>query len=296
MQYFPAKSRFRQGFTLIELLVVIAIIGVLVGLLLPAVQQAREAARRTSCVNKFKQLALACHNFNDVNKEFPPGWILPTDLTRFGNGNYWGWGSLILPFMEENALYDRIDFTYQWLNAGNPNAGISLTPLASFQCPSDTMGPLNNKENNNGKSNYIGSFGNKPINGSHFNTTLNRGMFTRNTRIKIRQVTDGLSKTILLGERIGELKGTSDYKAGLWVGIRGGEGKPFCVVGRGPGSGTNVVNTVNGTNSWAMSISNHPGGANVANVDGSLAFLNDSISLTAYRYMIQFDDGQVIPE
>lgn len=290
---FGRKSSQQRGFTLIELLVVIAIIGVLVGLLLPAVQQAREAARRTSCVNNMKQLGLAIHNYKDVNKVLPAGWKRPADLTNFSYRNFWGWGTFILPFTEEAALYDQIDFDWQWVNVGNANAGISTTPLAGRCCPSDTMGLLNTKENNNGKSNYLGSFGNKPINSSNFTTAANRGVFTENSSVRFRDITDGTSQTIMLGERVGDRSGTN---AGLWVGVRSMDSKPYTAVGRGPGSATNVVNTVNGSNGWTLSVSNHPGGANVARVDGSVAFLTNSINVTAYRYMIQINDGQVIPE
>lgn len=275
----------------------IAIIGVLVGLLLPAVQQAREAARRTSCVNNLKQLALACHSYKDVNEVLPPGWAKPADTSRFPNGNFWGWGAFVLPFVEENALYDRIDFDLEWLRTGNANAGISLTPVSAFLCPSDTMGPLNTKENNNAKSNYLGSFGNKSLNSSHYTTSADRGVFTRNSQLRFRNITDGTSKTLLLGERIGETKNGVDYRAGLWAGIRGwGEDMPYLAVGRGPANATNIANTVNGLNSSTLSVSNHPGGSNVAKVDGSVEFLNDSINVTAYRYLIQIDDGQVIPD
>ena len=291
LMYTGENQRQRQAFTLIELLVVIAIIGVLVGLLLPAVQQAREAARRTSCVNNMKQLGLAIHNYKDVNKVLPAGWTKPADLTNFPNRNYWGWGAFILPFTEDSALYDQIDFGREWSNTGS--SSIPATPLAGRCCPSDTMGLLNSKENNSGKSNYLGSYGNKGINTANFTTTANRGVFTENSALRFRDITDGTSKSILLGERVGDRSGTN---AGLWAGARSMDTKPYTVVGRGPDSATNVVNTVNGSNGWALSVSNHPGGCNVAMVDGSVAFLNSSINVTAYQYMIQINDGQPIPD
>ena len=285
-----SPQRPRRGFTLIELLVVIAIIGVLVGLLLPAVQQAREAARRTSCVNNMKQLALAIHNYKDVNKVLPAGWRKPADLTNFSpSNNFWGWGAFILPFTEDSALYDQIDFDQAWINSGS--SSIPATPLAGRCCPSDTMGLLNTKENNSGKSNYLGSFGNKPLNTANFTTTANRGVFTENSALRFKDIVDGTSKTILLGERVGDRS-----KGGLWVGVRSMDSKPYTAVGRGPDSAGNVINTVNGSNQWTLSVSNHPGGANVAMVDGSVAFLTNSINVTAYRYMIQIDDGQAIPD
>ena len=285
----PSPQRPRRGFTLIELLVVIAIIGVLVGLLLPAVQQAREAARRTSCVNNMKQLGLAIHNYKDVSKVLPAGWTKPADVTNFPAGNFWGWGAFILPFTEDSALYDQIDFGREWSNTGS--SSIPATPLAGRCCPSDTMGLLNSKENNSGKSNYLGSFGNKGINPANYTTTANRGVFTENSALRFRDIVDGTSKTIMLGERVGDRS-----TGGLWVGVRSLPGRPYTAVGRGPGGPTEVINTVNGTNNWTLSVSNHPGGANVALVDGSVAFLNNSINVTAYQYMIEIADGQVIPD
>ena len=295
-----AKPRANRGFTLIELLVVIAIIGVLVGLLLPAVQQAREAARRTTCVNNMKQLGIACHNYKDVNKVLPPGWQKPTDLTNFSEGNYWGWGTFILPFMEETSLFDQIDFTAEYtVSSGGPNDGISANILTGYLCPSDASGPMGIEYVNHAKSNYIGSYGNKQIDlPANWSSTANRGVFTENRALKFRHITDGTSKTILLGERTGTPRNGSNYKAGLWAGPRllnNNIKRPEMAVGRGPGSSADLGNTVNGTSGWTLSVSDHPGGANVAKVDGSVAFLNDSINIDAYRWMIQIDDGQPIP-
>jgi prepilin-type N-terminal cleavage/methylation domain-containing protein/prepilin-type processing-associated H-X9-DG protein len=292
-------QRPRRGFTLIELLVVIAIIGVLVGLLLPAVQQAREAARRTSCNNKMKQLALACHNYKDVNGTLPPGWQKPTDLTNFPEGNYWGWGTLILPFVEEGSLFDRIDFTHEYTVNSSPNNGISATVLDGYLCPSDASSPMGISYSNHAKSNYLGSFGNKQINSANWSTTANRGVFWENSSLKFRHITDGTSNTILLGERTGTPRNGSNYTAGLWAGPRALNPSgvaPHTAVGRGPGTSTEIINTVNGSNPWTLSASDHLGGCNVAKVDGSVSFLNESININAYRWMIEIADGQVIPD
>jgi len=295
-----AKPRTNRGFTLIELLVVIAIIGVLVGLLLPAVQQAREAARRTTCVNNMKQLGIACHNYKDVNKVLPPGWQKPTDLTNFSEGNYWGWGTFILPFMEETSLFDQIDFTAEYSVNSGPNDGISANILTGYLCPSDASGPMGSQFVNHAKSNYIGSYGNKTMDDpDDWSSTANRGVFTENSALKFRHITDGTSKTILLGERTGTPRNGSNYTAGKWAGPRymnNNIKSPYTAIGRGPGNSLDAENTVNGTSSWTLSVSDHPGGANVAKVDGSVAFLNDSINIDAYRWMIQIDDGQVIPD
>ena len=126
----------RSGFTLIELLVVIAIIGVLVGLLLPAVQQAREAARRSSCSNKMKQQGLAMHNYADVYKEqFPVGWIgeYHDGEIHGDDGEGWGFASQLLPFMEQKNLHDLIDQTANVSAASNATARAVVVTHLSFR-------------------------------------------------------------------------------------------------------------------------------------------------------------------
>ena len=134
-----ANARF--GFTLIELLVVIAIIGVLVGLLLPAVQQAREAARRSACSNKMKQQGLAIHNFADVNPEtFPAGWVGEYENGEWhgDEGEGFGFASRMLPFIEENNVYKTINFDQQVSHSSN--AAARTTVISTFLCPSDSYG------------------------------------------------------------------------------------------------------------------------------------------------------------
>ncbi|WDI41313.1 DUF1559 domain-containing protein [Bremerella sp. P1] len=296
------RTSARVGFTLVELLVVIAIIGVLIALLLPAVQQAREAARRMQCTNNLKQLGLAVHNYHDTFGTLPAGWIRPSDRSNFQNNNFWGWSTLILPFIEQNSLHDKIDFKWEWVKTstlGNPNAGLSTNEINAYLCPSDITGGKNGKENDNGTSNYLGNYGNKSLNGSEYGTSADRGIFSRNSNVGLRDITDGTSNTILFGEKTGKTINGNNFRAGLWAGVRdndnGSGRKPFLCIGRGPGSATDYANGVNGTNTWTLAVSLHPGGANVSMSDGSVRFLPETINLNAYRFMTQRDDGKVIP-
>ena len=134
--------RFKRAFTLIELLVVIAIIAVLIALLLPAVQQAREAARRSQCRNNLKQLGIAMHNYHETHKKLPNGMASSDFKGVTGNGRGWGWSALILPFVDQQNIYNQINFS----RAPNDNTGAPNSNLAACQksfplmrCPTDTM-------------------------------------------------------------------------------------------------------------------------------------------------------------
>lgn len=141
------RSSVRKGFTLIELLVVIAIIAILIALLLPAVQQAREAARRTQCRNSLKQIGLALHNYHDVFNVFPPGWVTQYYQVATGEPTIWSWGAFLLPYLDQAPLYNtvspgtrRID---ENLALGGANAQALVTPLPVFRCASDVGPALN---------------------------------------------------------------------------------------------------------------------------------------------------------
>ncbi len=149
----PRSLRRSAGFTLIELLVVIAIIAILVALLLPAVQQAREAARRSSCKNNLKQLGLAVHNYHDTYRVLPPGYVTQENsVDAGGNGprSGWAWNAYILPFMEQGPLYDILQ-PGRTLASDAAATGASATamkqPLESFRCPSDVAPVLNSNAN-----------------------------------------------------------------------------------------------------------------------------------------------------
>ncbi|GAB5440033.1 MAG: DUF1559 domain-containing protein [Fuerstiella sp.] len=185
----------KRGFTLIELLVVIAIIAILIALLLPAVQQAREAARRTECKNKLKQIGLALHNYHDTHGTFPGS---PQSCAyHSGTRKCWeGWSGfgMILPFIEQANLYNRADFGAYWLR-GAANQSVARTEIPGFICPSDPNGKK--LTNNSGPTSYGLSAG--PA--SAWSLGRNGpGMFTFRSATRIRDVTDGTSNTILGSE------------------------------------------------------------------------------------------------
>jgi prepilin-type N-terminal cleavage/methylation domain-containing protein/prepilin-type processing-associated H-X9-DG protein len=227
----------RSGFTLVELLVVIAIIGVLVALLLPAVQAAREAARRSTCENNLKQIGLALHNFHDTKKYLPSSGRPPQ-----ANTLRYGVFTLLLPFMDQKAMWDRYDVTVSWSQPPNTNpGGVTGTRLPSYECPSspkhggildqipDTDGP-GAFPNSPGAAvgDYGASLGNDPslpsysggvlVQGSAATTsTPNRttnGMLPKNAQLTLADITDGTSTTIAAFESGGR---PFVYRRGLQV-------------------------------------------------------------------------------
>ena len=236
------KSKKRSsGFTLVELLVVIAIIGILIGMLLPAVQQVREAARRTACQNNSRQIALACLNYESAQGAYPPGCnfigrsgsepILPSWDSRTGtpySGNNVSWGYFILPNLEANNIFDAIPANTAWgedilTSNGDP---VTSTVIPTFICPSDSGGDFNEtyfttgQDQRNAKSNYIACTGWLMVSGgrtSRGETILRQtdsafgapcpfqsggwGIMRANSRTTAATIRDGTSNTILIGER-----------------------------------------------------------------------------------------------
>jgi prepilin-type N-terminal cleavage/methylation domain-containing protein/prepilin-type processing-associated H-X9-DG protein len=200
------RSSVRRGFTLIELLVVIAIIAVLISLLLPAVQSAREAARRAQCVNNLKQIGLALHNYHSATGSFPMG----TASAAPGNGNYGtgyapqAWGSfscfaLMLPYLEQQPIYNACNFnwTVSWGKGAYINTTVYNSNLAVFICPSDgKTAQLSSNAFNN--CNYLGSMGTTVGTSSGVST----GIFASSSAYSIQNVTDGTSNTIAFSETL----------------------------------------------------------------------------------------------
>ncbi len=188
-----------RGFTLIELLVVIAIIAILIALLLPAVQQAREAARRTSCKNNLKQLGLGLHNYHDTHGCYPPGYIYRPGAS--GNQLGFGWVAMILPMLDQANLYNEFNFNLPIFDAANLTAREKQIP--GLLCPSDPVSENNFVEMGSSAERYamgcyVASFGPPDLDATQ---EKRAGMFSRNSSTRARDIIDGMSNTLCVGER-----------------------------------------------------------------------------------------------
>jgi prepilin-type N-terminal cleavage/methylation domain-containing protein/prepilin-type processing-associated H-X9-DG protein len=203
MRWGKRALRAYAGFTLIELLVVIAIIGVLVGMLLPAVQSVREAARRTQCLNNIRQIALANHNYESARKAFPPSMIAPPVGQMFPTSNgSWGIMGRILPFVEQENAASLINLEVGYDQPPNSTSGIPQTRIATFICPSeinDRMRLTSSGGNHSYPLNYAGNFGTWFV----WDPTTNRGgdgAFFPSSNLKTRDFIDGMSNTLMFSE------------------------------------------------------------------------------------------------
>ncbi len=296
-----------RGFTLIELLVVIAIIGVLVALLLPAVQQAREAARRTQCKNNLKQLALALHNYLERSNCFPAGYFSALDAAGADTGSGWGWGAMLLGDLDQAPLLNTIDFR---LDIKDPaNAKARATSLSVFRCPSETFRQRFAVQDPTGAplvpqilvahANYVGVNGNGGVSDAISSlTSTNDGAFLRNLSLRAADISDGLSNTFLVGERCSSMSLTS------WVGAVTGGGVDSV---RDPGSveasaalvlghcGPHMPNNPGVTDADALS-SFHPQGVHFVFCDGSVHFISANISQQVYDALATRAKGDIVGE
>ena len=304
----------KRGFTLIELLVVIAIIAILIALLLPAVQQAREAARRSTCKNSLKQIGLALHNYHDTHGVFPPGYVLNWDWTAspIVRLNSIGWSAFILPFVDQANLYNDLEgntngWVDGWVGGANTVPG---TPLPVYVCPSDPQKTVLNNFGTNAKSNYVASVGATQlwrVDGWDGNTPPGQatgekgpGMFWANSKLRIKDVKDGTSNTILVCERSGRDPDHNKTDAGIWVGIRPAEGSRGClarVPSHGGTTGSDGVDSLpNGLNINSASGSAHEGGAHYLLGDGAVRFISENIDIDLFANLGDREDNNVIGE
>lgn len=283
-----------RAFTLVELLVVISIIGVLVGLLLPAVQAAREAAQRMQCSNNLKQLSLAVLSYHETFNTLPVGhrYIGRFDGDRNSNagGTGFGWGFAILPHMEQGSLYDLFD---SGIPLGQePNLSLTQTPVEVFSCPSDPKplrwndGAIPNSATasyQGAGSSYIGSADNTA--NAEANKLRWNGPFERDNReaYKMRDILDGLSNTLL----VVETRWRSDANLRNRSRIFGASDDADFAIGASDALMVNGELAMNWTAEqgnpfpYRTAGSQHPGGANFAYADGSVRFLSQHIEHTA---------------
>ncbi len=320
------KLAARRAFTLIELLVVIAIIAVLVSLLLPAVQQAREAARRTQCKNNLKQIGIALHNYHDTHRVFPPGWVPihqppshPADRSSLASG--WAWSVLLLPMLDQAPLYDALRVgsnpTPPPPAAQDPVAGIHDILLPAYLCPSDSSpdttdwggGHYNTGDTGYRKSNYAGCQGTNA--GHNLLTSWNssariRGTFGPASSVSLRDMLDGSSNATVVGETGGPRPNTSggwEYVAPASCWMRGHDfsstSSPSLFASAF--SVTRLQDRLSAYMNhpfqpWATFASSHEGGAHFLLGDGSVRFISENINAQLYQNLGSIADGQVIGE
>jgi prepilin-type N-terminal cleavage/methylation domain-containing protein/prepilin-type processing-associated H-X9-DG protein len=328
------KSKRLRGFTLIELLVVIAIIAVLIALLLPAVQAAREAARRTQCVNNLKQFGLAMHNYNGSIGTFPIGAMgvrSPTFYASAGDPtgaiNRRTWAFMLLPYLEQGSLFQAINFSLPFNPpTGAANNTVSETLIPGFSCPSD-INTNQIDQNNRREGNYVVNWGNSNWNQA-MSTTYNPFVgnpltppnpvpflgapFTMDKSFGIQNITDGTSNTLLMAEVIiGATQGTTgyehrgdvyndDYNCAMFNGYTTPNSKvPDWIASsycQYPYANNPPCIKVPtaSQDSYNASRSRHSGGVNALLCDGSVKFFKDSINIATWRALASTQGGEVI--
>ena len=272
-----ARPPGRRAFTLIELLVVIAIIGVLIALLLPAVQAAREAARRTQCVNNLKQVGIALHGYHDAYRTFPAGgWIASPSLPQNALMNM-GWSAAILPTLEQRSLFDGLNFSLPYNEPVNSTAG--HTVLSVFLCPSEPRASYWNQAPGDtflyADADYGGMYGPRALADPTFRNSPPRGPMIFNRCISLAEITDGSSQTLQVGE-------APEAINALWI------------------SGHNVFDQAKPINArppfefGEELTSQHPGGVNALFADGSVHFLKQSMNVKALSALCTRDVGEIV--
>ena len=297
----------RAGFTLIELLVSIAIIAVLIALLLPAVQQAREAARRSQCKNNLKQIGLALHNYHDAHGTFPSGWIAVRNgvPAAHDGGSGAGWAVMLLPQLDQAPLFNQFN---PHVNIDAPeNAAFRETVLPVFQCPSDPKPDFWEIEQEGSPgtvlarlpvANYVAAFGTEEIDGCEnppgtapvlsSGQCVGNGPFYHNSRVRMADIRDGTSNTFVAGER------RTDAALGwysTWVGM----------VPEGEEAFQRVLGALDHVpNDPAAHFddfsSRHEGGAHFVLGDGHVRFVSENVDERVYQAVGTIRGGEVVGE
>lgn len=303
MKQLPRRPR---GFTLIELLVAIAVIGILIAILLPAVQQAREAARRTQCRNHLKQLGLAVHNYHDAHTAMPPSRVEDWDAWLAGSPNFtgwWSWQTRLLPYLEQPALYDAVNYEINAFGCDPAVNKVIGATLPVLTCPSDPGTPAVHEFDDGfcafprpfGVTNYFvcrgGDRQHDPFDCPFLPEFIAcNGVFPQvNTSLRFRDVRDGTSNTIAIGERPAD----SERYYGWWAAGGGtdchalGDHVLDLNEGHYKGSPDNADDVIH---YWSM----HSGGSHFLLCDGSVRFISYSIDHNTYLALGSRDGGEAV--
>ncbi|MHB8973958.1 MAG: DUF1559 domain-containing protein [Pirellulaceae bacterium] len=254
----------RRGFTLVELLVVITVIGILIALLLPAVQMAREAARRASCLNNLRQMGIGLHNYHDALRIFPPGGIEPRSPLK-PMGRQLAWSVFLLPFVEQQSLFEQID-TGRAFDAPE-NAVAAATILSIYICPS--VPQASQLQSGRGPCRYGGIYGERITSPNN----PPKGVMLYDRAISIAEIRDGTSSTLVISE-------DCDFADGQWINGRNVFDQAFAI-NQAPAFENDIR-------------SKHPGGANGLFCDGSVRFLTETMELRTLAAICTRNHGEVV--